>query len=147
MSPRSLQRDDDRPSPASAFRDAGLSFTVQRRAIWECLAERADHPTADDVHSLVKDTLPGVSRTTVYRTLETLVQIGLAVRLGHPGASVRYDPKTHRHHHLVCEACGTVLDLEDSALDELTLPRRVAGGFRVRDFSVQLLGLCRDCSG
>ncbi len=59
---------------AARFEEAGVPFTVQRRAVWESLARRKDHPTADDVFESVEERMPGVSRTTVYRSLETLVQ-------------------------------------------------------------------------
>ena len=54
-------------------RERGLSLTVQRRAVLEAVLDRGDHPTADQVYDEVKERLPGLSRTTVYRVLETLV--------------------------------------------------------------------------
>ena len=135
----------DLASVRERFAQEGVPFTPQRGAVWEALSERRDHPTADAVFEEVGERMPGLSRATVYRSLEAFVQIGLAQRVGHLGSAVRYDPKTTRHHHLVCESCGAVIDLESDALDDLTLPRRNLGGFRVRDFSVQLLGTCRTC--
>lgn len=133
------------PDPAQLFRQAGAPYTVQRHAIWEALSQRRDHPTADTIYDAVSGGVPGLSRTTVYRTLETLVQIGLATRISHPGAAVRYDPKTTRHHHLICDDCGAVVDLESAQLDALPFPDLDAGGFRVRDFSVSFAGLCTHC--
>src|SRR5689334_23565694 len=46
--------------------------------------------------------MPGVSRTTIYRALETLVELGLARRTNHFEASARFDGNTDHHHHLVC---------------------------------------------
>ena len=128
------------------FGEAGIPLTVQRRAVWDVLARRTDHPTADMVLEDVERELPELSRTTVYRSLETLVQLGLATRLAHPRSAVRYDPKTHRHHHLICDACGAVVDLESPALDRLDLPDLAPGGFELRDYSVQFAGLCESCS-
>ena len=137
-----------RPGAAAelAFREAGLPYTAQRRAVLEALSERDDHPTADELLPAVAERLPGVSRTTVYRSLETLVGLGLAARICHPGAATRYDAKTWRHHHLICERCGSVLDLESPELDRLRVPDVEARGFHVRDFSVQLVGLCAACA-
>jgi len=123
----------------------GLPATVQRRAILEVLLARDDHPTADDVAAALDERL-GVSRATVYRTLETLVVHGLIERVGHPGAATRYDIRTDRHHHLVCDACGEITDFEEPGLDALSLPDFARSGFRVRDYSVQVRGLCRRCS-
>ena len=56
-------------------RSKRLPLTVQRRAIFEAVLERDDHPAADQVFEVVKERIPGVSRTTVYRVLDTLVDL------------------------------------------------------------------------
>jgi Fur family peroxide stress response transcriptional regulator len=124
----------------------GIPMTLQRRAILEVLASRTDHPTADEVLAELERRIDGVSRATVYRMLETLVQHGLLVRVCHPGAAARYDMKLHRHHHLVCDACGRIIDVEAPHLDGLALPDVAPEGFRVRDFSVHIRGLCIRCA-
>ena len=104
-------------------RRRGLALTVQRRAVFEELSTRRDHPTADQVFDAVQRRLPGLSRTTVYRVLETLVGMGFAQKVHHPDAVVRFDPMTGRHHHLVCESCGRLIDLDDSAVPRVPLRR------------------------
>jgi Fur family peroxide stress response transcriptional regulator len=126
-------------------RQRGLALTVQRRTVFEELAGRKDHPTADQVYEAVHQRLPSLSRTTVYRVLETLVATGFARRVYHPDAVVRYDPATGRHHHLVCEGCGALVDLEDSEVPRVPLPSAKGTGFRIRDYSVSFSGLCADC--
>jgi Fur family peroxide stress response transcriptional regulator len=127
----------------AACRRQGLPITVQRRVILETLAQRDDHPTADEIFVHVRRRLPEVSRTTVYRVLDTLVRLGLAVKLSHPGSGARFDPRTERHHHVVCTRCEKVLDLHLPALDALPLP--TAGAFEVSDYSVHFRGVCGDC--
>jgi len=129
----------------SRFAESGLPLTIQRREILGELRQRDDHPTADLVYEAVSARLAGLSRATVYRTLETLVELGLATRISHPGSSARYDGKTWRHHHLICDGCGSVLDVELPRL-ELPAPRTHGSGFVVRDFSVQFSGLCARCA-
>jgi Fur family peroxide stress response transcriptional regulator len=129
----------------TACREHGLPLTVQRRSILEVLAERTDHPTADQVWEAVCERMPGVSRTTVYRVLDAFVRLGLAVKAPHTGQSVRFDPRTERHHHLVCVECDRVLDLESPALDDVRLPDMKRIGFRVDDFSIHIRGVCADC--
>ena len=92
-------------------RRRGLALTVQRRTVFEALAGRRDHPTADQVYDSVRDRLPGLARTTVYRVLDTLVEAGFARKVQHAGGVARFDPMTERHHHLVCESCGRKLDI------------------------------------
>jgi Fur family peroxide stress response transcriptional regulator len=128
-----------------ACRRHGLPLTVQRRVVLQALAGRDDHPTADEVLAEVRQRLPEVSRTTVYRVLDTLVQLGLAVKICSPGSGVRFDPKTHRHNHLVCIRCEKVMDFETSALEALPIPDLRAQAFTIHDYSVHFRGLCRDC--
>ena len=129
----------------AACRDQGLSLTVQRRVILEALAGRDDHPTADDILAQVRGQLPEISRTTVYRVLDALVRLGLAVKISSPGAAVRFDCRTDRHHHLVCLQCEKVLDFEAPKLNRLPLPRSAAYAFVIQDYSIHFRGLCSEC--
>ena len=130
---------------AQRCRELGLPLTIQRRAILEVLSSRTDHPTADAVAAALAESIAGISRATVYRTLETLVEGGLIVRVSHHGAAARYDIRTDRHHHLVCDRCGAMTDFDEAGFAELRLPDFSSAGFRVRDYSVQVRGLCRKC--
>jgi Fur family transcriptional regulator, peroxide stress response regulator len=127
------------------FREHDLPLTVQRRAVLEALSLRLDHPIADRIFDDVRKRMPEISRTTVYRVLETLVRVGIARKVCHPGAAARYEVKTHRHHHLVCLNCETMVDLEDASLDSLPLPS-ASSGFHIEDYSIQFRGLCSDCA-
>jgi len=126
-----------------ACRTLGVPLTIQRRVVLETLAARDDHPTADDVWEAVRVRMPDVSRTTAYRALDTLVGLGLAVKICHPGSSARYDAKTRRHHHLVCAHCERVFDIDVPALDKLALPNDKS--FEVTDYSVHFRGVCAAC--
>jgi Fur family peroxide stress response transcriptional regulator len=143
MTPR--ERDDRLASFEEECRSRGLALTVQRRAVFEELAQRHDHPTADQVYEAVHRRLATLSRTTVYRVLETLVDTGFARKVLHPDAVVRFDPTTGRHHHLVCESCGRLVDLDDSQVPRVPLPDPKDTGFEVRDYSVSFRGLCSSC--
>jgi len=125
-------------------RERGLSVTVQRRVIFEALLGRTDHPTVDVVYELVKDRLPGLSRTTVYRVLETLVDIGVVTKACAPGGTIRFDPLTHRHHHLVCVRCEKLTDLEDDeVVSQVEWPDVRA--FQIHNYSIHFHGLCAAC--
>jgi Fur family peroxide stress response transcriptional regulator len=142
---------DQRETPGladlqDACRRLGLAVTIQRRSVFGELAGRRDHPTADQIYDAVRDRLPGLSRTTVYRVLETLVEAGLARKVHHAGGVARFDPITGRHHHLSCEGCGRLVDLDDSLVPPLRLPAATGTGFRIKDYSVSFTGLCPACS-
>lgn len=131
---------------AAGCRARGLPLTIQRRSILEVLLAREDHPTADDVAEALAQRVEGISRATVYRTLETLVEIGLITRVAHPAVAVRYEIRADRHHHLVCDRCGAMSDFDEPRLDALSLPDFASAGFRVRDYTIQVRGVCRRCT-
>jgi Fur family peroxide stress response transcriptional regulator len=130
---------------ARLCRQQGLPLTSQRRTILEELLGMDEHPDASAVHRRVARRLPGTSRTTVYRTLETLVAMGLVAKTCHSGRSVRYDRRIDPHHHLLCVRCERVDDIDDPRLDSIPLPDTSAAGFAVIDHRVLIRGVCRHC--
>ncbi len=122
---------------------ANRSFTLQRQAVLQTLWGASDHPTADQVFERVIALAPGLSRATVFRSLETLAEIGLARRVGHFGVGVRYDARLDPHHHFICQHCARISDFVDSTLDGLdpvTPPEFVVG-----HVFVTCIGACPDC--
>ena len=127
-------------------RKNGLSLTIQRRAILENLSSRKDHPTADQIYAEIRERITGVSRTTVYRVLETFVQLGLARKISNPEAKARFDADTSKHHHAACLECEKVIDIESSLLPDIDLGKADLKGFEAFDCSLVVVGLCSDCS-
>ena len=131
----------------AALRDRGLRLTGPRHAVLEVVRGAESHPTAEEVHRLVRRRRPGVSLGTVYRNLRLLVGAGLLKEL--PGPSSRFDANTRAHHHFMCERCGRIIDV-DAALAEpqaRALSARVASrtGFSITHERFELFGRCREC--
>ncbi len=122
----------------------GLKMTPQRRAIVEYLETAHDHPTAEEVLGAVNRLFPMTSRATVYNTLNWLREAGLVSEV-HEGGQVRFDPNTSHHHHFICRRCGSVADLEESAIGAIEIHRQLADGQQVDNFTVTLRGLCNSC--
>lgn len=131
---------------AALCRERGVPLTVQRRFILHTLLDMGDHPTADEVFAEAKRRLPGISRTTVYRVLDALVELGAIGKACTPGSAARYDAGTHRHHHLVCMRCDRVMDFDAPSLDLPALPNVRRLGFQISDYSIHFKGLCVRCS-
>jgi Fur family peroxide stress response transcriptional regulator len=129
----------------SISRERNLPVTIQRRVVLNALLDRDDHPTVDQLFEDVKGRMPGVSRTTIYRALETLVELGLARRTNHFEASARFDGNTDHHHHLVCRRCNRVEDIDHPSLKKFTPPSLGNIAFEVLDYSIHLEGLCAEC--
>jgi Fur family transcriptional regulator, peroxide stress response regulator len=137
---------NDKMTKLESFcREQGLALTVQRRIILETLAARTDHPTADHIYDVVKGRIRGVSRTTVYRVLETFMRLGIVARVSNPQAKARFDADTARHHHLICTGCAAVVDCHDERLNGIEMPAEVQAGFEIKDFSLAITGLCDSC--
>ena len=131
-----------------ALEAEGQRFTEQRAAVYRFLAATDSHPTADEVFLQVRHNLPGISLATVYKSLETLVGCGLAVKLAYADGSARYDGRTDPHHHVRCLSCGRVSDVPARMPDEAVVQLRdSAFGFRVTGYLLELTGYCRECDG
>ncbi len=129
-----------------ALEDSGQRFTEQRAAVYRFLAATDVHPTADDVYLAVREELPGISLATVYKSLETLVGCGLAVKLTFADHSSRYDGRTDPHHHARCVACARVLDVPGHIdAREIAALSREARSFTVTGYRLELSGYCGDC--
>ncbi|MBN1488324.1 MAG: transcriptional repressor [Phycisphaerae bacterium] len=126
-------------------RERKLPVTLQRRAVLEEILGRRDHPTADQIYDVLKVRLRGLSRTTVYRTIETLVELGFITKVCHLGSAARFDPKVARHHHLVCMRCECILDLEADPTEAIAWPDVQKQGFEICDYHIHFRGLCAAC--
>ena len=123
----------------------GQRCTDQRSAVYRFLACTDQHPTADEVFTVVRREIPDISLATVYKALETLVSCGLAVKLTYGDDSARYDARTDDHYHSRCLRCGVVRDVAGSAE---SLPQvEVGEGFRIEGFRVEVVGYCSACAG
>jgi Fe2+ or Zn2+ uptake regulation protein len=122
-----------------------MPCTNQRRAVLEAVLGMDTHPTADGVHAHLSGRKLRISRATVFRTLESLVDLGLITKISHPGRGIRYDGIIALHHHLMCLKCNEMIDIVDAGLDHLRLPDTSALGFTVSDHRVLLRGLCKQC--
>ena len=129
-----------------ALEASGQRFTEQRAAVFRYLARTDVHPTAEEVFLAVRTRLPAISLATVYKSLETLVGCGLAVKLTYGDQSARYDGRTDPHHHARCVSCEKVLDMPGELLKgEIDSLRATAGTFTVTGYRLELSGYCPEC--
>ncbi|MCK4512416.1 transcriptional repressor [bacterium] len=124
-----------------------IRMTESRKAILSALSGTRAHPTADEVYSLVRAELPKVSLGTVYRNLDLLAKQGLIRTLATAGEQRRYDGMLDNHHHIRCEVCGRIDDIElgnTERLDELLVDGR---GYEVHGYTLCFTGVCKECAG
>jgi len=130
----------------ATLREQGYRLTPQRNLIWEVLRDAGRHMTADEVAVEVRETLPDVNVSTVYRTLELLVSLDLVVETHLEGSACYYEVSPEpTHHHFVCTRCGAVGHFGDELLAPVHAELGDRHQFAVGEIQVTAFGLCREC--
>ncbi len=126
-----------------ACREQGKPVTHQRLAVYRALLESHAHPDADTVYRQLRPQYPALSQATVYKTIEMLEGLGLVRKVGADGPSRRFDANRHPHHHLRCERCHSLTDIELDPGPAVDLPAGL--GFEVTEVTIQFSGICARC--
>ena len=140
------------------FRGCGYRVTVGREAILDVLTTADKHLSADDIYKRVQTSYPAIGLTTVYRTLEILVNMGIVFKFDFGDGRARYElaegsQRSTHHHHLICTRCKRVIDYTDFIDDEIALLRKTEKGlsdkygFIIANHQLHFYGLCRQCAG
>ena len=124
----------------------GVHVTSPRIVVLEVLGDARHHLSADEIYALALERYPTVNMVTIYRTLETFEQHGLAVR-GILGDKVtRWERADDAHHHLVCQHCGALVLLDDAPFQHLAQTLAQRYGVSVNPRHLALHGLCAACT-
>jgi len=125
---------------------AGERVTRQRLLVANALAADGRQLTADQLYRRLRQHEPGIGRATVFRTLETLVEAGVARRLeldGHVYAYVACLPE--HHHHLACTRCGRVEEIDEAYIRPIAERLTREMGFEIDDARLDFYGRCATC--
>jgi Fur family transcriptional regulator, peroxide stress response regulator len=118
--------------------------TAQRAAIMAYLKDNAAHPTVLDIYRAVSESISNISIATVYNTMNMLKKKGYVRELPSVlGEGKRYDPNTVHHDHLICTACGAIVDV--SLHHPPSLSEEDRQGFDIHGLSINVFGLCPRC--
>jgi len=133
-------------SCGQALRGMGYRLTPQRMMVVEALHGADKHVSAEEIYIQVRAKYPYANISTVYRTLELLKELGLVTEIALGDGCVRFHPaeKGH-HHHLVCQKCGKIIDLPESALDSLEKILLDEYQFKGDLKHMAVFGLCSEC--
>ncbi len=128
----------------------GYKLTPQRRSIVDTIIDNeGQHLTAEEIYDKVKKSCPEIGLATVYRTILLLEELGVISRLELNDGCSRYEilhsNETHRHHHLICNICHKVLEVQDDLLEELEVDIQNRYKFKILDHSVKFYGICDEC--
>ena len=138
----------DRISLAAADRltAAGERVTRQRLLVADALAASGRRLTAEQLYRSLRRRDPAIGRATVFRTLETLVDAGVARRLeldGHVYAYVACLPA--HHHHIACTRCGRVEEIDEAYVTPIAERLAEEMGFEIDDARLDFYGRCATC--
>jgi len=128
------------------LRNSGVKLTHQRMEIFREVAMSEEHPDAEKIYRRVRKRLPSISLDTVYRTLWSLLDLGLISTLGPPRKTVRFDANMDSHHHYVCTKCGMTRDFYSKKLDRLRIRESESILETVQRTQVEVKGICVRCS-
>lgn len=129
------------------LRERGLRMTQERAAVFEEIFGQHGHVDAADLHAALEARGADVSRATVYRNLQLLVDCGLVrkQRLDRRRYLYEHVHAGQRHDHLVCRECGRVVEFVSPGIAALQREICRAHGFRPGESALQISGLCEEC--
>lgn len=122
------------------------NYSKQREVILETIKEAKTHPTAEELYNIVKTKYPSISRSTVYRNINILVESNIIRRIKIKIGADRFDFIAKKHYHAICEKCGKVFDfIYDFERDNLEKTVKNQTGIMVNTDSITIYGICDKC--
>jgi len=129
--------------------ESGYRITAARMAIYDVLLHVNDHICVEHIldHLSERHHTLNINKTTVYRTLDLLMELGLVTEMHHADGSAQYELTLHGPHgHFLCRECGRVQDIPLGELRAIQQRIESAFGFGVELMDQALPGICAECS-
>lgn len=130
---------------ADKLQARGFRMTQQRHTILHILKQSGGHLSPAQVYQQARQSVPGMTETTVYRTLEFLAENDIIASANAGGGHLAYELAQNDHHHLVCRTCGQEVEIEQSRLQPLLADLEAATGFQSIGSHITFFGLCPEC--
>lgn len=127
------------------LRRAGLRSTSQRLTVLSFLAGRDDLVTAQDLHHEMRSRGDAPGLATIYRTLAALAEAGEVDTFPRDGEQAFRLCRDAHHHHLVCESCGSVEEVEAEEVEAWVARIARGRGFAVTGHTADVYGVCSAC--
>lgn len=127
----------------------GLKSTVQRELIINEFFKTKGHVSAEELHSILKNSHSSIGLATVYRTLKILTDADLAHERRFNDGFTRYEcrlPDDKHHDHIVCVKCGLVEEFENEEIERLQEKIALKHKFKMIDHKLEIYGECKACA-
>ena len=120
-------------------------YSKQREEVFNYIKGSKSHLSAEDVYMGLKLKNPNISRGTVYRNLNLLVDKGLVNKISNSGTPDKFDFASYEHSHAICKMCGEVFDIQALLDDKTKEIIKLQTG--LEDFSndFTVYGICKIC--
>jgi Fur family ferric uptake transcriptional regulator len=128
------------------LRARGYRITPQRLAVLQAL-HAGGHISPTQVFERTSQMIPGMTESTVYRTLEFLTENGALLSTQSASGHLTYELTQSDHHHMVCQVCGLEVDLDHNQVQSFYGQVESQTGFRITTGHLTLQGLCTRCKG
>lgn len=135
-----------------AFREylleRGLKSTRQREIILDAFLRAGAHPSTEELYLKIRKKHPNIGYATVYRTLKLFSECGIAEERNFGDGQTRYESVSgaEHHDHLICNTCGSIMEFEDSRIEELQRQVALEHNFQITSHRLELFGICDRCS-
>ncbi len=132
-----------------ALHDGGYALTSQRAAVYDVLLETNDHICAEHILESIRRKHPSwrVNKTTIYRTLDLLLALGIIYEMKRDDGRAQYEPAYRGPHgHLICRQCGELQDLVPAAAASFRAALSAKCGFDVDIVGHAFPGICQRCA-
>lgn len=124
-------------------KETGLKQTPQRLAIINFLKGNKSHPSVEDVYTSISTQFPTISLATVYNNLEILKNHGMLREITIDPEKKHFDPDTTPHHHLICNKCKRIVDIDIDF--NIELPDDMKYNFEITGNHIEFYGICPNC--
>jgi len=132
-------------SCVATLKKKGLKLTPQRILITDIIHDAKGHITANEIIESVKARMPGVNKSTIYRTLDILEQAGCVYKSEQGNEFIYHHDHEGHHHHLKCSRCGKIISCEEELFDSVQKAVAKKYGFQADFKHLIVNGLCENC--
>ncbi|MBN2222585.1 MAG: transcriptional repressor [Vallitaleaceae bacterium] len=132
------------------LKEHGYKLTTQRKIVLQTMLEHEEeHLTVEEIYHYIKDDHPEIGLATVYRNILILNEMKIVEKVSLDDGLTRYEltneDEEHRHHHLICEVCGKIIEVKEDLMGNIENSFLETYGFLVHDHQAKFFGICKEC--
>jgi Fur family ferric uptake transcriptional regulator len=124
-----------------------LKSTQQREIILDAFLAAGSHLSTEELYLRLRRQHPQIGYATVHRSLKLFAECGIAEQRNFGDGQARFEATGHdeHHDHLICTACGAIVEFEEPRIEQLQDEAAGRHGFSIERHRLELYGLCPKC--